>query len=131
MVSEMNMIIAVLNICTGIGIITFWILFFTTDALKPEDPPEGWLAHEQSFVLPDSVFSLALIVAGVLLMLGNAAGERLSLIATGGLLFLGLIDCAYIIKNHSVTVVQFIKNHPHVLWVLFYGLFLAVRFIER
>jgi len=125
----MNMIIAVLNIVTGIGIITFWILFFTTETLKPEDPPAGWLAHEQSFVLPDSVFALTLIGAGALLLLGDAAGERLSLIASGGLLFLGLIDCAYIFKNRSLTIGQFIKNHPHVLWVLFYGLFLALFFI--
>ncbi len=126
-----TLIIAVLNILTGIGIALFWILFLTTDKLKQEDSPEGWLAHERSFVLPDMVLALTLIAAGILLLARNPAGEKLSLVSSGGLIFLGIIDCAYNIGNRLPPggILEFIKKHPHIIWVLFYGFFLLLRFI--
>ena len=40
--------IAILELLTGIGLILFWIGFFTI-GLAPKNPPQGYLAYEHSF----------------------------------------------------------------------------------
>lgn len=124
-------VVAVLEIITGAGIITFWVLFFKTDLLIPENPPEGYLAHEHSFVYPDSVMAIALIAGGILLIIQNPLGEKLSLVSAGGLMFLGIIDFAYDIRNGIFKggAFEFIENFIVDIWVLLLGLVIVFRFI--
>ncbi len=83
---------------SGLAIAGFWISFFTSrqDFSKM---PEGYLLHEKSFVWPDSLIAILLFISAGLLWVGNPLGERLSLVAGGMLLFLGIIDIAYEVAN--------------------------------
>lgn len=90
--------IAVLELLTGAGLIAFWTLFFTV-GLAPADPPPCYFAFEKSFPLPDSVLAVALLCAGVLLLKGKPAGRALSLVCAGALVFLGLLDFSFNIRN--------------------------------
>ncbi len=95
--------IAVLQIITGVGILCFWVAFFTV-GLAPENPPDGYFAFEHSFPLPDAILCLGLIVAGILLLKENPKGVTVSLVASGGLLFLGVIDFSFNIQNGMYTM---------------------------
>lgn len=124
--------VAVLELATAIGIILFWVGFFTV-GLAPANPPECYFAFEHSFPLPDSMLALILIAAAVFLLRGRALGRSLSLVAAGGLLFLGVIDFSFNIQNgmYSGPVLDTVLNAFINLWCAGFGLFLAFRFARR
>ncbi len=68
------MAIAILELLTAVGLILFWIGFFTI-GLAPKNPPKGYMEYEHSFPLPDGLLALLLLVAGILLLLNNPLGE--------------------------------------------------------
>ena len=80
--------IAVLELLTGVGLILFWIGFFTI-GLAPKNPPQGYMEYEHSFPLPDGLLAILMLVAGTLLLLNNPWGSHLSLVAAGALVFWG------------------------------------------
>ncbi|BFM18089.1 hypothetical protein R50073_42720 [Maricurvus nonylphenolicus] len=95
----LNVVIG-LELFYGSFIAYFWINFFST--LKDKDfshMPEGYLLHEKSFVWPDAIIVVLLFASAALLWIGNPLGERLSLVAGGMMLFLGVIDIAYEYAN--------------------------------
>lgn len=94
--------IAILEILTGMGLAAFWALFFTV-GLEPAKPPECYFAFESSFPLPDAVLCAGLLLAGALLLKRNAAGRMLSLVCAGALVFLGLLDFSFNIRNGIYT----------------------------
>jgi hypothetical protein len=57
------------------------------------------LAFERSFPLPDTVLSLGLIAAGVLLARGGSLARPLSFTCAGALIFLGLLDFSFSLLN--------------------------------
>lgn len=91
-------IIAVAQIGMAIGIIRFWFLWFRTSHNQPW-LPTGYIEHERCFVFPDTVMSMLMIVSAALLLLGFDLGERLTLVCGGLMLFLTVIDTAYLIQN--------------------------------
>ena len=95
--------LAVLQIITGVGIILFWIAFFTV-GLAPENPPDGYFTFEHAFPLPDGVLCLCLIASGLWLLQGEAQGRTLGLMGAGGLIFLGLLDFSFNIQNSMYTM---------------------------
>lgn len=96
-----------LQIVTGVGLIIFWVAFFTV-GLAPEKPPPGYFVFEHSFPLPDMLLAIALLRAAALLTSGDEersrSGQRLSLVAAGGLLFLGVLDFSFNIQNGMYTI---------------------------
>ena len=94
--------IAILEILTGMGLIAFWTLFFTI-GLEPANPPACYFAFERSFPLPDMVLCVALLCAGALLLIRNPAGRSISLVCAGALIFLGLLDFSFNIRNGIYT----------------------------
>jgi hypothetical protein len=92
-------IIASLEIATAVGIAVFWLLFFTV-GVAPTRPPPGYFAFEYSFVLSDIVLSLALLIAGALLLQERPFGRVLSLACAGSLVFLGLVDLSFNNERH-------------------------------
>jgi hypothetical protein len=89
-----------LEVVYGIIIATFWINFIP--GMNEKDfshMPEGYLNHEKSFVWPDAIIVVLLFVSAGLLWAGNPLGERLTLVAGGMMLFLGVIDVAYEYAN--------------------------------
>jgi len=121
--------LAVLELITGIGIILFWIGFFTV-GLAPANPPDGYFVYEHSFPLPDAVLALTLIIAAVLLLRGRALGRTLSLAAAGGLVFLGVIDFSFNVQIglYALWVVDGLLNGVMNHWCAAFGVFLVVRF---
>ena len=119
--------IAILELLTGIGIILFWIGFFTI-GLAPENPPQCYYAYEHSFPLPDGLLAILLLAAGIMLMLNNPRGGRLSLVAAGALVFLGLLDFSFNIQNgiYMTSQVDLVLNAFINVWCVGFGVAIAV-----
>ena len=103
--------IAVLELLTGIGIILFWIGFFTI-GLAPENPPLCYFAYEHSFPLPDIILSIAIIASGILLLKNKESGRTLAFVCSGGLMFLGILDFSFNIQNgvYMISTLDLILN---------------------
>jgi len=119
--------IAVLELLTGIGIILFWIGFFTI-GLAPENPPQCYYAYEHSFPLPDGLLAILMLVAGTLLLLNNPWGSHLSLVAAGALVFLGVLDFSFNIQNgvYKISKGDLILNAFLNVWCVVFGVAIAV-----
>ena len=107
--------IGLLEIGTGVGIVIFSVLFLTR-GLAPANPPACYFPFEHSFLLPDSILALILLIAGGLLAIGRPSGRLLSLPCAGGLVFLGLVDFSFNILNgvyvgQALEGVQNAVNH--------------------
>lgn len=86
------------QIATGLGILTFWLLFFTI-GLAPANASACYFVFEHAFPLPDTTLALGLLAAGALQLRGHALGQALSLACAGGLIFLGLVDFSFNLQN--------------------------------
>ena len=119
--------IAVLELLTGIGIILFWLGFFTI-GLAPENPPQCYFAYEHSFPLPDVLLAVVLLAAGIQMMLNRPWGHRLSLAAAGALVFLGLLDFSFNIQNgiYMTSTIDLILNAFINVWCVGFGIAIAV-----
>jgi len=94
-----EIILAILQIILAAGITGFWIFFFMIENRDPEK--EDWyLKHERSFPLPDiGLITVCLLVAATGLLIGERFGIFFTIVAGGGLMFLGLIDFAFNLQN--------------------------------
>lgn len=119
--------IAILELLTGVGLILFWIGFFTI-GLAPKNPPKGYMEYEHSFPLPDGLLSVLMIVAGILLLLNNPLGATLSLIAAGALVFLGVLDFSFNIQNgvYKISTSDLVLNVFINVWCIAFGIVIAV-----
>ena len=119
--------IAILELLTAVGLILFWIGFFTI-GLAPKNPPQGYFAYEHSFPLPDGLLAILLLVAGILLLVNNPWGSNLSLIAAGALVFLGLLDFSFNIQNgiYKISKGDLILNAFLNVWCVVFGVAIAV-----
>ena len=124
--------IAVLELLTGIGIILFWIGFFTI-GLAPENPPQCYFAYEHSFPLPDIILSIAMLASGILLLKNKKSGRTLSLICSGGLMFLGILDFSFNIQNgvYMISTMDLILNAFINIWCVAFGLALYLKMQSR
>ncbi|MHB8085272.1 MAG: hypothetical protein ACYDHZ_05570 [Dehalococcoidia bacterium] len=119
--------IAVLELLTAVGLILFWIGFFTI-GLAPKNPPQGYMEYEHSFPLPDGLLAVLLLVAGILLLLNNPWGGHLSLVAAGALIFLGVLDFSFNIQNgvYKISKSDLILNAFINIWCVGLGIAIAV-----
>ena len=115
--------IASLEIVTAVGLLLFWIAFFTV-GMAPEKPPACYFAYEHSFPLPDGLLAILLLIAGILLMKNKPLGKKLSFVAAGALIFLGLLDFSFNIQNgvYIASIVDLILNAFINLWCVGFGL---------
>jgi hypothetical protein len=121
-------IIAVLELLTGIGFILFWTGFFTI-GLSPENPPQCYFAYEHSFPLPDIILSIAILASGILLLKNKESGRTLSLVCSGGLMFLGILDFSFNIQNgiYLISTLDLILNAFINIWCVAFGLALYLK----
>ena len=91
-------IVAIAQIAMAAGTISFWFKFFRTEHNEPWLPP-GFLEHERTFVYPDSVMSILMIISAVLHFLKHPLAGNLTLVCGGMMLFLMIIDMAYFIQH--------------------------------
>jgi len=124
------MTIAILELLTGVGLILFWILFFTV-GLAPKNPPRGYMEYEHSFPLPDGLLAILLLAAGALLLLNNPLGGNLSLIAAGALLFLGVLDFSFNIQNglYKTSKMDLVLNAFINVWCVGFGIAIVVMIV--
>jgi len=120
--------IAVLELLTGMGLILFWIGFFTI-GLAPENPPPCYFAYEHSFPLPDIILSIAMLASGILLLKNKTSGRKLSLVCAGGLMFLGILDFSFNIQNglYMISTLDLILNAFINIWCVAFGLALYLK----
>ena len=119
--------IAVLELLTGIGIILFWIGFFTI-GLAPENPPQCYFAYEHSFPLPDIILSITMLASGILLLKNKESGKILSSVCSGGLMFLGILDFSFNIQNgiYMTSTLDLVLNAFINVWCVGFGVAIAV-----
>lgn len=123
MKEDRRRLVASLEIVTAVGLILFWIAFFTV-GLAPENPPACYFAYEHAFPLPDCLLAVLLLSAGVLLMKDKPIGYRLSLVSAGALMFLGLLDFSFNIQNgvYLTSPVDLVLNAVINAWCFGFGL---------
>lgn len=92
-------ILAVAQILMAIGIIRFWINWFRTEHNEPW-LPAGYMEHERTFVYPDTIMSILMMISAVLLFLDKPLGPSLALVCGGMMLFLTIIDIAYFAQHN-------------------------------
>jgi hypothetical protein len=125
-------VLAILGLATAAGLVLFWVGFFTI-GLAPERPPACYFAYEHSFPLPDGVLALALLVGGVSVLRGRAAGRTLMLVCAGGLVFLGLLDASFNLQQgvYRVSTTDLVLNAFLNVYCVVFGALLAMCFGRR
>jgi hypothetical protein len=92
---------AIMELALAVGIVSFWIAFFTTDLISIDDPhlKEIYLAFESAFPVPDVYLSIVLTIGGVGLLRKRSYGYFFSLMGGASLIFLGLLDISFNIQH--------------------------------
>ena len=89
--------IEVLCLLLGTGLLGYWALAITKGELRDAaEPWPGHSRHEACFLVPDVVMGLALILSVILPEQWSDVAHTIRLMASGGLVFLGLMDLAYL-----------------------------------
>ena len=121
---------AILELALAVGIVFFWIAFFTTDLISFNDPhlEEIYLAFESAFPVPDIYLSLVLTIGGIGLLKKKSYGSLFSLMGGASLIFLGLLDISFNIQHgiYLIGVGEGILNILINLLCLGGGIFLVL-----
>ena len=120
--------ISILSIITAVGLVLFWIGFFTI-GLAPKNPPAGYFVYEHSFPVPDIILAVVLIAGSVLNMTGGTHGNTLLVASGGALVFLGILDMSFNFQNgmYKTSVLDMILNAFINLWCVIFGALIVVR----
>lgn len=82
---------------TGAGLLTFWGWGILGGGIsRGPEPWPGFRDHELAFALPDCVLGVALLACAALDALHDPHSVTLAGPCAGGLMFLGLLDLAYL-----------------------------------
>lgn len=88
---------AIMELAIAVGIISFWIAFFSSDLVNIDDPhlKEIYLAFESAFPVADIYLSILLIIGGIGLLKKMSFGFLYSLLGGASLIFLGILDISF------------------------------------
>jgi hypothetical protein len=116
-------LVAILGIITALGLILFWILFFTV-GLAPPNPPECYVAYEYSFPLADLILAGTLLTAGILTLKRYPGAGTITHISAGALMFLGFLDFSFNMQNgiYSLSTESMLSNGFINIWCVGFGL---------
>ncbi len=117
--------VPILAIITAVGILLFWLGFFTI-GMAPDNPPPCYFAYEHAFPLPDIVMAFVMIAAGYLMLNKIQVGQSLMLAAAGALTFLGLVDFSFNLQNgiYAISTMDMILNGFINTWCVLFGAFM-------
>jgi len=117
--------VPILAIITAVGILLFWLGFFTI-GMAPDNPPPCYFAYEHAFPLPDIVMAFVMIAAGYLMLKKIQVGQSLMLAAAGALTFLGLLDFSFNLQNgiYAISTMDMILNGFINTWCVLFGAFM-------
>lgn len=115
-----------LQLATAIGIVLFWIAFFTIGFESPAYP-SYYTKFEHSFPLPD-----AFLVCMLLLAYKNRQHEKwkkYTLVAAGAMVFLGLCDFSFNTLNgmYQISITDTLLNAFINIWCISFGLYQLVK----
>jgi len=115
-----NKVTASLQLLTSVGLILFWIVFFTVGFEHPQSPP-CYLAFEHSFPLPDLFLSILLLLAYC--KRRKTQWHHYTLAAAGAMIFLGLCDFSFNMMNGMYTIrwTDGLINAVINLWCVVFG----------
>lgn len=115
-----------LQLATAVGIILFWMAFFTIGFESPAYP-SYYTKFEHSFPLPDAFLSLMLILA--YLKRNTIDWKKYTLIAAGAMLFLGLCDFSFNALNgmYQISITDTLMNAFINIWCISFGLYQLVK----
>ncbi len=121
--------IAILQFITGIGIIAFWIIFLSSDILYPDNMSDCYLNHEYSFPIADIIMCISLIVSAFMIFKKKNIGIKLSLISSGAMIFLGILDTTYNIQNglYFSSLFDGIFSAFINLWLIIIGIYIVIK----
>ncbi|HEB34348.1 hypothetical protein LCGC14_2155140 [marine sediment metagenome] len=88
---------SIMELAIAVGIISFWIAFFSADLVNIDDPhlEEIYMAFESAFPVADISLSIVLIIGGIGLLKKMPFGVLFSLLGGASLIFLGLLDVSF------------------------------------
>lgn len=121
-------VVAVLMAVTAIGTLLFWVTFFADlEAQRTGHfalQSASWFAWELSFPLADAWMSLTALLAAVGLWRMRPSGLSFSLVSSGAMVFLGLMDALFFLQNGlyvplSAEVIVEMTIH---IWTIAFGL---------
>lgn len=123
--------IPILAILTAVGLVLFWIGFFTI-GLAPDNPPTGYFAYEHSFPVPDITLSVVLLIGAVFCLKGHGQGTTILAAGGGALVFLGILDMSFNFQNgmYSISVIDMILNAFINLWCVIFGAAIVVKMMK-
>jgi hypothetical protein len=89
--------IAVMELAVAIGILVFWVAFFSTDMVNIEDSrlKEIYIAFESAFPVADFYLATMLFIGGLGVLKKRFYGTVFSIMAGASLIFLGLLDVSF------------------------------------
>lgn len=123
-------IAAVLELALAVGMISFWIAFFTSDLVQIDDPQirDAYLAFESAFPVPDAYLAVVLIIGGIGLLRRESYGRLFSFIGGASLVFLGLLDISFNTQHgiYSLGLDEAVMNLSINLLCLGTGVFLIL-----
>ncbi len=127
---ESNNIIAIGQILTGIGLIAFWILFFTVGMIDKNVVPDCYFQYEHAFPPADIILAFGLIFSSILLLKKLPIGKTVALVCAGALIFLGLLDFSFNLQNkvYFISMAEAISNGFINAWCVFFGLVMFIKF---
>ncbi len=116
-------ILAILEIITALGLILFWIAFFTV-GLAPQNPPECYFTYEHSFPLADLILAGILLTAGILTLKRYPGARTVAHVSAGALIFLGLLDFSFNMQNgiYQLSAESLVTNGFINAWCIGFGL---------
>jgi len=121
---------AIMELAIAVGIISFWIAFFSADLVNIDDPhlEEIYVAFESAFPVADISLSIVLIIGGIGLLKKMPFGVLFSLLGGASLIFLGLLDVSFNIQQgiYLLGIGEAILNISINLLCLGGGVFLIV-----
>lgn len=94
-------LLVTLQFAFAAGIATYWAVFFVEGAAAFAGgvDPSAFLAFESAFPVADGCLAVTLAIAGRWLLRRDSRGVPLTLVASGALVFLGLLDAAFNLQN--------------------------------
>jgi hypothetical protein len=89
--------IAVMELAVALGIIAFWVAYFSTEMVNIEDSrlKEIYVAFESAFPVADFYLVGMLVIGGFGLLRKRFYGTVFSIMAGAALIFLGLLDASF------------------------------------
>jgi hypothetical protein len=122
----------ILQLLTALGLIAFWIAFFTI-GFSNDAYPACYESFEHSFPVPDAFIAIMLLMAWNVGSKDHPKAIQYTRIAGGAMIFLGLCDISFNTLNgmYSISTAELLMNGFINVWCIGFGAYQAFVRLER